>query len=209
MASTQLTASPVSVSARSLASLEGLRASSVKFSSFGTLKPGTFRQVQFRPLVVKAAVVIPPKVLTCSLLCLNSLLFGYILQLSHWEIRVLKINEAEEKTVGGILLPSTAQSKHQVGEGEVVAVGEETTIGRPKAGITLLIGLQILYTKYAGTEVDLNEEATEFYRSGTTTSEMARWLMDHDPVKAEHLIKMDKDEFMRVLMKRFGGLYED
>lgn len=66
MAATQLTASPVTVSARSLASLEGLRASSVKFSSFGTLRPGTLRQSQFRPFVVKAAAVVAPKVLLLS-----------------------------------------------------------------------------------------------------------------------------------------------
>lgn len=62
MAATQLTASPVTVSARSLASLEGLRASSAKFSSFGTLKPGTLKQSHFRPLVVRAASVVAPKV---------------------------------------------------------------------------------------------------------------------------------------------------
>jgi co-chaperonin GroES (HSP10) len=38
----------------------------------------------------------------------------------------VKIKEAEEKTLGGILLPSTAQSKPQ--GGEVVAVGEGRTI---------------------------------------------------------------------------------
>lgn len=67
MAATQLTASPVTMSARSLASLDGLRASSVKFSS---LKPGTLRQSQFRRLVVKAASVVAPKVLFSILCCL-------------------------------------------------------------------------------------------------------------------------------------------
>ena len=41
---------------------------------------------------------------------------------------LVKIKEAEEKTEGGILLPSTAQSKPQ--GGEVVAVGEGRTIGK-------------------------------------------------------------------------------
>ncbi|KAF3512513.1 hypothetical protein F2Q69_00004953 [Brassica cretica] len=39
---------------------------------------------------------------------------------------LVKIKEAEEKTMGGILLPSTAQG------GEVVAVGERRTIGKNK-----------------------------------------------------------------------------
>ena len=41
---------------------------------------------------------------------------------------LVKIKEAEEKSVGGILLPTTAQSKPQ--GGEVVAVGEGRTIGK-------------------------------------------------------------------------------
>ncbi|KAL1189082.1 20 kDa chaperonin [Cardamine amara subsp. amara] len=137
MAATQLTASPVTVSARSLASLEGLRASSVKFAS---LKPGTLRQSQFRRMVVKAASVVAPKY--TSLKPLGD--------------RVLvKIKEAEEKTLGGILLPSTAQSKPQ--GGEVVAVGEGRTIGKTKIGITVPTGAQIIYSKYAGTEVEFND----------------------------------------------------
>ena len=45
----------------------------------------------------------------------------------------MTIKEAEEKTMGGILLPSTAQG------GEVVAVGERRTIGKNKIGITVPI----------------------------------------------------------------------
>lgn len=48
---------------------------------------------------------------------------------------LVKIKEAEEKTMGGILLPSTAQSKPQ--GGEVVAVGEGRTIGKTKIDITV------------------------------------------------------------------------
>ena len=45
----------------------------------------------------------------------------------------MKLKEAEEKTEGGILLPTTAQSKPQ--GGEVVAVGEGKTIGKAKVDI--------------------------------------------------------------------------
>nr|VDD33084.1 unnamed protein product [Brassica oleracea] len=134
MAATQLTASPVTVSARSLASL---RASSAKF---GTLKPGTLKQSQFRSLVVRAASVVAPK-------------YTSIKPLGD---RVLvKIKEAEEKTMGGILLPSTAHSKPQ--GGEVVAVGEGRTIGKTKIDIDVPTGAQIIYSKYAGTEVEFND----------------------------------------------------
>ena len=46
-----------------------------------------------------------------------------------------KIKEAEEKTMGGILLPSTGQSKPQ--GGEVVDVGERGIIGKNKVDITV------------------------------------------------------------------------
>ncbi|KAF9616062.1 hypothetical protein IFM89_028528 [Coptis chinensis] len=47
---------------------------------------------------------------------------------------LVKIKSAEEKTVGGILLPSTAQSKPQ--GGELVAVEEGKTLGKNKLEIT-------------------------------------------------------------------------
>ena len=40
---------------------------------------------------------------------------------------IVKINFSEEKTTGGILLPMTAQSRHQ--GGKVVAVGKGMIIG--------------------------------------------------------------------------------
>ncbi|RWW53157.1 hypothetical protein BHE74_00040374 [Ensete ventricosum] len=64
---------------------------------------------------------------------------------------LVKINTSEEVTVGGILLPTTAQSKPQAGE--VVAVGDGRTIGNDK----VQIGIQVLvYSKYAGTELEFN-----------------------------------------------------
>ncbi|KAF8393660.1 hypothetical protein HHK36_021906 [Tetracentron sinense] len=67
---------------------------------------------------------------------------------------LVKIKIAEEKTVGGILLPTTAQTKPQ--GGEVVAVGEGKTVGTNKVDISLKTGTQVVYSKYAGTEVEFN-----------------------------------------------------
>lgn len=50
---------------------------------------------------------------------------------------LVKIKTAEEKTQGGILLPTTAQSKPQ--GGEVVAVGEGRTIGKSQIEISLKV----------------------------------------------------------------------
>nr|AWW15211.1 20 kDa chaperonin [Manihot esculenta] len=139
MATAQLTASSISVSVRSLASFEGLRPSTVKFASFGTLKAGSAPQRSFRGLVVKAATVVAPK-------------YTGIKPLGD---RVLvKIKVAEEKTDGGILLPTSAQTKPQ--GGEVVAVGEGRTIGNTKLDISMKTGTQVVYSKYAGTEVEFN-----------------------------------------------------
>ncbi|XVE97862.1 hypothetical protein REPUB_Repub03eG0055200 [Reevesia pubescens] len=139
MATSQLTASSVTVLARNLASFEGLRASTVKFPSFGTLKPGALSHRSFKGLVVKAATVVAPK-------------YTSIKPLGD---RVLvKIKEAEEKTESGILLPTTAQTKPQ--GGEVVAVGEGKSIGKTKLECSVKTGAQVIYSKYAGTEVEFN-----------------------------------------------------
>lgn len=50
---------------------------------------------------------------------------------------LLKIKSAEEKTVGGILLPTTAQTKPQ--GGEVVAVGEGRTVGKSKVDVSVKV----------------------------------------------------------------------
>lgn len=50
---------------------------------------------------------------------------------------LVKIKDAEEKTVGGIILPSTAQSKPQ--GGEVVAVGEGKTVGKNNVEVSVKV----------------------------------------------------------------------
>ena len=49
----------------------------------------------------------------------------------------MKIKVPEEKSVGGILLPTSAQTKPQ--GGEVVAVGEGRTIGKSKVDISVKV----------------------------------------------------------------------
>ena len=54
---------------------------------------------------------------------------------------------AEEKTSGGIIIPDTAKEKPQ--KGTVVAVGP----GKKDEPLTVKKGNQVLYGKYAGTEI--------------------------------------------------------
>jgi chaperonin GroES len=50
---------------------------------------------------------------------------------------LVKIKSSEEKTTGGIFLPTTAQSKPQ--GGEVVAVGEGRTISNTKVDVSIQV----------------------------------------------------------------------
>lgn len=54
---------------------------------------------------------------------------------------LVKIKTVEEKTVGGILLPTTAQSKPQ--GGEVVAVGEGRSVGKNQVDISVKVKIMI------------------------------------------------------------------
>jgi chaperonin GroES len=63
--------------------------------------------------------------------------------------------EAIEKTKGGIILPDTAKEKPQ--EGKIVAVGKGRTDEKGKAiEMEVKVGDKILYGKYAGTEITVD-----------------------------------------------------
>jgi chaperonin GroES len=57
---------------------------------------------------------------------------------------------AEEKTIGGIIIPDTAKEKPL--KGEVVAVGN----GTKDEEMVLKVGDNVLYGKYAGTELEVD-----------------------------------------------------
>ena len=69
---------------------------------------------------------------------------------------VIEVLEAEEKTAGGIVLPDTAKEKPQRGKVTAVGAGRLLKSGK-RAAIQLKVGDQILFGKYAGTEVTVNE----------------------------------------------------
>jgi chaperonin GroES len=54
---------------------------------------------------------------------------------------------AEERTASGIIIPDTAKEKPQ--RGTVIAVGN----GKKDEPLTVKVGDQVLYGKYAGTEI--------------------------------------------------------
>ena len=68
--------------------------------------------------------------------------------------RVLVLPEPAEEKVGGIIIPDTAKEKPQ--HGKVIAVGEGTKDDK----MVLKEGDEVLYGKYAGTE--LEEEGEKY-----------------------------------------------
>ena len=69
---------------------------------------------------------------------------------------VLKQCEAEETTKSGIILTSSAQEKPQ--EAEVIAVGPGGMVDGKEVKMEVAAGDQVIYSKYAGTEVKLEGE---------------------------------------------------
>ena len=65
---------------------------------------------------------------------------------------LIKPAAAEEKTVSGLIIPDTAKEKPL--KGEVVAVGN----GTKDEEMIVKVGDNVLYGKYAGTEVELDNE---------------------------------------------------
>lgn len=62
---------------------------------------------------------------------------------------LVKLQYAEEKTAGGIIIPDTAQEKTQ--QGVVLAVGDDEAI-------KVKVKDKIMYDKYAGTTIKVNGE---------------------------------------------------
>ncbi len=60
---------------------------------------------------------------------------------------LIKVRESETKTAGGIIIPQTAQEKTQTGA--VVAIGTDTEV------IKVKVGDQVMYDKYAGTQIKI------------------------------------------------------
>lgn len=62
-------------------------------------------------------------------------------------------NPAEEKTAGGLFIPDTAKEKPLAGK--VIAVGPGTS----EVKMEVKVGDQVLYGKYAGTEIQIDSES--------------------------------------------------
>ena len=70
---------------------------------------------------------------------------------------VIKVIDDTEQTSGGIFIPDSAKEKPQ--KGEVVAVGPGKTLEDGKKDeMEVKVGEIVLFAKYAGTDVKMNDE---------------------------------------------------
>ena len=70
---------------------------------------------------------------------------------------IVKPIEKEEVTKAGIVLPDTAKEKPQ--EGEVMAVGPgRLSEDGKRIAIDVKVGDKVIYAKYGGTEIKIDEE---------------------------------------------------
>ena len=70
---------------------------------------------------------------------------------------VVKVIDDQEQTSGGIYIPDSAKEKPQ--KGEVIAVGKGKTLDSgEKEEMEVKVGDIVLYAKYSGTDVKLNNQ---------------------------------------------------
>ncbi|MBI4455959.1 MAG: co-chaperone GroES [Acidobacteria bacterium] len=71
-------------------------------------------------------------------------------------VLIKRIISNKEESKGGIVIPDTAKEKPQ--EGEVIAVGNGKTLDNgTKLKLEVKVGDRILFAKYAGTEVKIDD----------------------------------------------------
>ena len=63
---------------------------------------------------------------------------------------------AEETTKSGIVIPG--QSKEKPQQAEIVAVGPGGTVDGKEVKMDVTVGQKVIYSKYAGTSVELDDE---------------------------------------------------
>ena len=89
---------------------------------------------------------------------------------------VLKQLEAEETTKSGIVLPGQAKEKPQ--EAEVIAVGPGGNIDGKEVVMQVKAGDKVIYSKYAGTEVELDGEEYIIVKQNDILAIVEEYLSD-------------------------------
>ena len=75
----------------------------------------------------------------------------------HDRVIVRRIDDASDKTAGGLYIPDTAKEKPQ--EGEVIAVGEgKYKDDGTRQTLDVKTGDRVLFGKYSGSEIKIDNE---------------------------------------------------
>jgi chaperonin GroES len=90
---------------------------------------------------------------------------------------VVKALEDTEQMRGGLYIPDTAKEKPQ--QGEVVAVGPGKVEDGKRVDMELKVGDRILYGKYSGTEVTVENEQYLILRESTCLPSWAEARAPH------------------------------
>ena len=78
---------------------------------------------------------------------------------------VIKPTPKEEVSKGGIVLPDTAKEKPQ--DGEIVAAGPgRLSEDGKRIAMEVKVGDKVIYSKYAGTEIKVDDEELIILREG-------------------------------------------
>lgn len=78
---------------------------------------------------------------------------------------IVKPNDAETVTAGGIIIPDTAKEKPHIGQ--VVRAGRGTYENGVLIPMEVKVGDMIIYGKWAGTEIELDGEALLIMRESS------------------------------------------
>jgi len=84
---------------------------------------------------------------------------------------VVKALEETEQMRGGLFIPDTAKEKPQ--QGEILAVGPGKYEDGKLVPMTLKVGDKVLYGKYSGTEVTLNNQQVLILRESDVLAVIA------------------------------------
>ncbi|MGD1119110.1 MAG: co-chaperone GroES [Dehalococcoidales bacterium] len=86
---------------------------------------------------------------------------------------LVKPIEKEEKTKSGIYLPDTAKEKPQEGEIMAVGPGKMTDDGK-RIPMDLKVGDRVIYAKYGGTEIKVDDEELMILRESDILAKKAK-----------------------------------
>src|SRR5215471_18616393 len=89
----------------------------------------------------------------------------------HDRILVKRVEE-KETVKGGIIVPDTAKEKPQ--EGEVIAVGTGKLHEGKRTPLDVKVGDRVLFGKYSGTEIKIEDEEYLILREDDVLGKMAK-----------------------------------